>query len=133
MPHQLFTELRAAGPVHLHPPVRWPGSGAELPFWVVVGHPEIQQVNQDWETFSAYDGPALLPLVAERRGTGIVSMDPPDHTRLRKLVSAGFTPALDASPRRAASLLGPNASLPRLPTWGAATSSPISPISCRCM
>lgn len=35
-----------------------------------------------------------MPFAAELRGTALIWMEVPDHTRLRKLVSAGFTPRI---------------------------------------
>lgn len=93
MPHEIFTRLRDAAPVHRHH-ARAGQRARDLSFWSVVRHAEIQQVNRDWETFSALDGPSLAPTAPERRGHMIVSMDPPDHTRHRKLISAGFTPRM---------------------------------------
>ena len=93
VPHDLFTALRAAGAVHRHRTTRTP-DGEPFDFWSVVRHAEIQHVNRDWHTFSATDGPGLVPTEIERRGLMIVSMDPPDHSRLRKLISAGFTPRM---------------------------------------
>jgi cytochrome P450 len=94
VPHELFTALRGAGPVHRHPTVSLPGHRREVGFWSVVCHDEIQRANRDWETFSAFDGPGLAPTVRARRGHMIVSMDPPSHTRVRRLISAGFTPRM---------------------------------------
>lgn len=101
VPHELFRELRAAGPVHRHRRVepegwnrRWMGDDVDL--WVVVSHAEIERANRDWATFSARDGSSFLPSDMERRGHMLVSMDPPDHTRMRRLISAGFTPRMIA-------------------------------------
>jgi cytochrome P450 len=93
-PHALFTELRALGAVHRHHPVMLPRYPEPLGFWSVVRHAEIQQVNRDWQTFSAQEGSAVPPTEPERQRHMIVSMDPPDHTRLRRLISAGFTPRM---------------------------------------
>lgn len=95
-PHELFAQLRAAGPVHRHRPVSTLQHPEPFAFWSLVAHTEIQHVNRDWQTFSAEDGPGLGPTSVERRGHTIVSMDPPDHTRLRRLISAGFTPRMVA-------------------------------------
>src|SRR5215216_3171297 len=93
VPHELFTELRRAGAVHRH---RVEATADEDPFefWSVVRHAEIQHVNRDWETFSSIDSVQVRPTEPERRGSMIVSMDPPDHSRLRRLISAGFTPRM---------------------------------------
>jgi cytochrome P450 len=99
MPHELFTELRRAGAVHRTVPMADDASrvdGAPYSFWSVVRHAEIQHVNRDWETFSAHQGAQIRPTQPERQGTMIVSMDPPDHTRLRRLISSGFTPRMIA-------------------------------------
>jgi cytochrome P450 len=92
-PHDVFAKLRRRGPVLWHPPCRVPRTETELEFWALVSHKEVQEANRDWETFSASEGPALAPLPPEMR-LSIVSQDPPDHTRLRKLISAGFTPRM---------------------------------------
>jgi cytochrome P450 len=54
---------------------------------------DIQAANRDTELFSALDGPSLVHR-PEMRGTMLVSMDGRDHTRQRKLISAGFTPRM---------------------------------------
>jgi cytochrome P450 len=92
VPHEVFAAMRRAGSVHRHPTVALPTYDGDCTFWSVVAHREIQQANRDWETFSAMDGPGLGLTLAERRGHTIVSMDPPSHTRIRRLISAGFTP-----------------------------------------
>ncbi|WP_300682339.1 cytochrome P450 [Nocardioides sp.] len=93
-PHELFARLRAAGPVHRH----WhrAPSGRETPYWSVVGHEEIVQVSRDPTTFSTTDGPGLLADPAFREMRLLVALDPPDHQRLRRLISNGFTPRMIA-------------------------------------
>jgi cytochrome P450 len=93
-PHELFTELRRAGAVHHHRAVVVPPLQTELDFWSVVGHEAIERANRDWQTFSARDGSGLAPSAPELRGHMLVSTDAPDHTRLRRLISAGFTPRM---------------------------------------
>jgi len=97
-PHELFRELRTAGAVHRHPSVRLLTNvhEGEVEFWSVVAHAEIARANRDWQTFSAHDGSGIAPTHVSRRGHTIVSMDPPEHSRLRRLISAGFTPRMIA-------------------------------------
>jgi cytochrome P450 len=94
VPHERFSELRAAGAVHRHPPVRVLPDQPEVSFWSVVRHAEVQQANRDWETFTATESVTIAPSPADRQGHMLVSMDPPDHTRLRRLITAGFTPRM---------------------------------------
>ncbi len=99
MPHERFKELRDERPVHWHGPIDLasnmaPEGAHSDGFWVVLGHAEIAEINRDWERFRAADGPTLVAFPPEMRGTALIWMDPPDHTRLRKLVSSGFTPRM---------------------------------------
>lgn len=55
----------------------------------------IGQVSRDSETFSATDGPSIPRFPPERRNNTLVSMGPPDHRRLRGLISKGcFLPTM---------------------------------------
>jgi cytochrome P450 len=68
---------------------------------------DVWEATLDWKTYSSSLGPSL-----ENRGQfpgelfSIIGMDPPQHTRLRNLVSRGFTPkriaALEKDVRRIA-------------------------------
>ncbi|MFE0044106.1 cytochrome P450 family protein [Streptomyces albireticuli] len=86
-PHPVYAGLRERGPVH-H--VRMPeGSVA----WLVVGYEEARaalsdpRLSKDWRSVSPSLG---LKTVAS--GPHMLTLDPPDHTRLRKLVAREFTP-----------------------------------------
>ena len=91
-PHDLFSSLRRDAPVWWHPAPAGDDLGDEG-FWVLSRYNDIQAANRDTELFSAFEGPALQG-APEMRGTMLVSMDGPPHTRLRKLISAGFTPRM---------------------------------------
>jgi cytochrome P450 len=95
-PHELFTSLRARGAVLRHPKVVLPRAPEGIEFWAVLRHAEVQQANRDWETFSALSGPSIGGSTPEQAGHTLVSADPPTHTRLRKLISQGFTPRMIA-------------------------------------
>ncbi len=109
-PHTVFDDLRARGPVLGHAPMAPDERSHPTPFWVVTRHAEVQQANRDWATFSAIDGPGIEPSPSERRGHTIVTTDPTPHTRMRRLISAGFTPRMigrlgDLVDRRVADVL----------------------------
>ncbi len=91
-PYALFRQLRREAPVWWHPApagFRSPDAG----FWVLSKYDDVRAANRDTETFSALDGPSLADR-PEMRGTMLVSMDGPEHTRQRRLISAGFTPRM---------------------------------------
>ena len=94
-PHELFSVLRAEVPVWRHPDT----AGTERTggsFWVLSRHADVQAVSRDPVRFRSLEGPAIVDTTPEREGQMLVTMDPPDHTRLRRLVSAGFTPRMTA-------------------------------------
>lgn len=70
--------------------------------WNVYGYPEIVQVLSDHATFSSATQrlvPDMAPQVLSEGN--LVQMDPPEHNKLRKLVSHAFTPKVvaDLEPR----------------------------------
>lgn len=96
VPHEVFTELRERGAVVRHPEISSVPGADNLGFWSVLRHHEAQAANRDWETFSAVDGPGIAPQSLYRDAEMIVSFDPPEHTRIRRLLSSGFTPRMVA-------------------------------------
>lgn len=96
-PYGELARARAAGPAVFVP---------EHQTWVVVGHAEALQVLHDPTLFSSADGMARVM----RNGLGasapnperlqlnprelrvLIATDPPEHTRLRRLVGRAFTP-----------------------------------------
>jgi cytochrome P450 len=86
-PYPMYHRLRTEDPVHRSP----------LGFWVLTRYEDVVSVLRD----PRFGKQALAAWVAQRFGmtvssTGLgISMldrDPPDHTRLRNLVSKAFTP-----------------------------------------
>lgn len=80
---------RDAQLLHLreHNPVAW---DEENEWWLVTRHADITTVSRDTTTFSSADGVtyfATIPL-------SMITADPPEHTRLRRLVSRQFTPRM---------------------------------------
>ncbi|MCC3767329.1 cytochrome P450 [Streptomyces sp. UNOC14_S4] len=86
-PYRVYAELRAAGPVHR---VRMP-EGAEA--WLVVGHDEVRATLNDPRLSKDWDAAAEdTPLISVASGKHMLISDPPQHTRLRRLVAREFTP-----------------------------------------
>ena len=89
VPHETLASLRAHDPVHWHP---WPGTRDG--FWLLTKHADVVAVGKDPSAFSSQVGHIALEdrepdALAARQS--LIETDPPDHTRLRKLVSYAFT------------------------------------------
>ncbi|BBY38128.1 cytochrome P450 [Mycobacterium mantenii] len=96
-PHDVFTVLREQAPVWRHPETA--GAKEKLgggSFWVVSTHEEIKTVSADHTTYRSFEGPTIPDWDHNARGMMLITMDPPDHTRLRKLVNKGFTARMTA-------------------------------------
>jgi cytochrome P450 len=80
-PYPYYAWLRREHPVYYHP---------RLDFWVLSRYADVAAAGRDHETFSSAQGigPDRMPLPT------MITTDPPDHTRLRKLVSKAFTPRM---------------------------------------
>ena len=77
----------------------------ELDFFALSRFEDVWEATLDWETYSSRLGP-LIENKGELPGEffSILGMDPPRHTRIRNIVSRGFTPrriaALEPAIRR---------------------------------
>jgi cytochrome P450 len=91
-----FAILRDERPVSWQPPAEGalipqpPGSG----YWAVVRHADIATVSKDPAAFCSGRGVMLdnVPEEVSEAANSFLSTDAPRHTRLRRLVSAAFTP-----------------------------------------
>ncbi|MFE6103608.1 cytochrome P450 [Streptomyces laurentii] len=89
-PDPLFTRLRAERPVVR---VRWTGGGHA---WLITRHEDVRRVLDDtrFSRAASYapEAPTFQGLFQAPPGM-IVSLDPPDHTRLRRLAEQAFSRA----------------------------------------
>jgi cytochrome P450 len=90
VPHERFRLLRERDPVHWHP-WSWSGGG----FWAITKYDDVVAISKDSETFSSAKGHIYLwelddEALEVRRS--LIETDPPDHSRLRRIVSSAFTP-----------------------------------------
>jgi cholest-4-en-3-one 26-monooxygenase len=100
IPHEWFTWLRANAPVFHHDEPDGDG------FWVITRYDDIVTANRDAASFSSsqelggvvmLEGPTAPLAGTEMAGNMMLFMDPPSHTRYRKLVNRGFTPRMIAA------------------------------------
>ena len=88
-PWERFAWLRANAPVYDHP--------LDDPLlvercWVVSRHEDVRMISRDPATYSSADGIHLRRAASHHFRPNMINMDDPDHARVRKLVSGGFTP-----------------------------------------
>ncbi|GAA4941748.1 cytochrome P450 [Nonomuraea thailandensis] len=97
VPYDLFARLREESPVRWipEPPIGpWrEGSG----FWAVFRHADVKHVLRTPQDFSSRLGATQIrdpDTSADLRfvQAQMLNMDPPDHSRLRRIVAAAFTP-----------------------------------------
>ena len=92
----VFAELRANRPISWHRPVK--NGMFEDPndqgFWAVVRHADLVEVTRRPGDFLSGRGITFesLPLEALDAAQGFIAMDPPRHTKIRRLMAAAFTP-----------------------------------------
>jgi cholest-4-en-3-one 26-monooxygenase len=92
VPYEWFAYLRRHAPVYWHEEADGPG------FWAVTRHEDCVTVNRDAQRFSSYRKGTFLWETPEdqleQQRLMMVTMDPPLHTRYRRLVNKGFTPRM---------------------------------------
>ncbi len=85
-PYPTYRRLRAESPVYRND---------ELGFWALSRHADVTAAFRDSARFSNSHGVSLDPAASgphAHRTMSFLAMDPPRHTRMRALVSRGFTP-----------------------------------------
>lgn len=86
-PHGIYRRLRDHAPVYRNP---------EYGLWALSRYEDVAPGMRDFETFSSAKATtldtALDPVDAQPTVPMMIMMDPPDHTRMRKLVRKVFTP-----------------------------------------
>ncbi|HZN15395.1 MAG TPA: cytochrome P450 [Acidimicrobiales bacterium] len=82
---EIYRWLRDEAPVY---------HNEERGFWALSRYDDVLHAQRDWKTFSSTHGVSLDDLVVPGPSVAnnMIVMDPPDHDRLRVLVSRAFTP-----------------------------------------
>ena len=90
-PHDLFTVMRHEAPVIRH---RGIDPGSPEWFWAITRHADVVEVSRRFQVYSSARKGALMnqdrPDLEMARM--MIDSDPPEQTRLRNIVSRGFTP-----------------------------------------
>jgi cytochrome P450 len=97
VPFGALARLRQAGPVAWVPEIPVLGWDEGPGFWLVLRHAEVESVLRRPELFSSALGATQIRDPATPQALSYVrrmmlNMDPPEHARLRRLLSRSFTP-----------------------------------------
>lgn len=97
IPYDDLASLRATAPVAWHDEPALLGWPAGPGFWAVTRHADVSTVSRTPATFSSYLGATQLrdpePEDLDFIRQMMLNLDPPEHSRLRKIMNTGFTPA----------------------------------------
>jgi cytochrome P450 len=92
----VFAELRRDRPVSWHQPVEGPlfDDPEDRGFWAIVRHADLVEVTRRHTDFLSGQGIVFDSMPAEllEAGQGFIALDPPRHTKIRRLLTSAFTP-----------------------------------------
>ncbi len=98
VPEEEFAELRRAAPVRWNPQPSDMGFNDDG-FWAVTRHKDVVAVSRDSQTWSSFENGAIVRFLSgntreqvELQRVIMLNIDPPHHTKMRGIVSRGFTP-----------------------------------------
>jgi len=99
IPREEFAELRRTAPIWWQSQPRHRDGFDDDGHWVVTRHADVKEVSRDSETYSSYENTAIIRFNSdmtreqiEMQRVILLNMDAPQHTRMRGIVSKGFTP-----------------------------------------
>jgi cholest-4-en-3-one 26-monooxygenase len=108
LPVAELAELRRTAPVWWSAQPRGSSGFDDEGYWVVTKHADVMTVSRDSNLFSSWDNTAIIRQRADAADGGVdgqrlilLNIDPPQHTKLRGIVSRGFTPRAIAGLREA--------------------------------
>ncbi|HET6964911.1 MAG TPA: cytochrome P450 [Acidimicrobiales bacterium] len=98
VPYEELDQLRASEPVwwnHQDPGYGFDDGG----LWLLTRHSDVREVSGKPEIFSSWANGAIVRFAegmpreaVEMQRVMLINQDPPDHTKLRRIVNRGFTP-----------------------------------------
>jgi cholest-4-en-3-one 26-monooxygenase len=99
VPAAELAELRRSAPVWWNAQPRGASGFDDEGYWVVSKHADIVEISRSSELFGSWENTAIIrlgqpqtPESMELQRLILLNIDPPEHTKLRGIVSRGFTP-----------------------------------------
>ncbi|EUA04672.1 steroid C27-monooxygenase domain protein [Mycobacterium kansasii 824] len=138
LPVDELAELRRVAPIWWNDQPIGKGGFNDGGFWVVTKHKDVKDISLRSDVFSTYVNTAIPRFPDDMKRENIdmqrsvlLNIDAPHHTRLRKIISRGFTRGPSGG-CAANSTSVHTTSSKMLPHKGPVTSSNRCPASCRC-
>jgi cytochrome P450 len=91
-PDDVFTELRRDRPLFRHGLTPGVEKTVKRDFWMTTKHRHAVRLHRDYESFTAVNGPLIQPADLFASYPTIITLDPPEQSKHRKLISSAFTP-----------------------------------------
>ncbi len=114
LPYPQFDELRRAAPVWWQAQPRHRDGFDDDGHWVVTRHADVKEISRNDAVFSTYENTAIIRFneqttrdQIEMQRVILLNMDAPQHTRMRAIISRGFTPRAVNNLREALERPGP--------------------------
>ncbi|SMC80027.1 cytochrome P450 [Lentzea albidocapillata] len=108
LPFEEFAELRQTAPIWWNSKPLGEGGFPDEGFWVVTKHRDVKEISRNSELFSSRENTAIIRFKddmprdnIEMQRLLLLNMDPPTHTKVRGIISRGFTPRAVNSLREA--------------------------------
>lgn len=101
IPHDELLELRKTAPVWWveQPPEARAGMNGPSGFWAVTKHADVAAVSKNSKDFSSHENGAIIRFApdmtrdqVEVQQVMLINQDPPEQTKIRQIISRGFTP-----------------------------------------
>ena len=101
VPHDEFLAMRRTAPVFWveQPPEARAGMEGGSGYWALSRHEDVQAVSKNSDDFSTHENSAIIRFApdmtreqVEAQRVMLINIDPPDHTKMRQIISRGFTP-----------------------------------------
>jgi len=99
VPAEEFADLRRTAPVWWNAQRRGSAGFDDDGYWAVTRHADIMEVSRRSDLFSSWENTALIRFhegierdAIEMQRVILLNVDPPEHTKVRAIVSRGFTP-----------------------------------------
>ena len=108
VPYEHFAELRRTAPIWWNAQSDHCGGFKDGGFWAVTRHADVREISRRSDVFSSWEKGAIIRFGQEMPPDRIemlrlimLNQDPPQHTKVRGIVSRGFTPKSISSLREA--------------------------------